>query len=226
MNPTSPLMKPFYVPFSSHMNTNAFSFSSGLRICLVLAFSLVCSALNAQESSLRSQIASLSQRFDDLERRHSLLTLEIDNLKSENARLRAIVSAASSTEQQTRMDAAIASANEAQWKRTQAYVQEQFDKLLTLITRRLDATVEGISRSTQLQSSLPPAGPATIQPTQVFTNDFPKEGVRYKVMPGDTLSSIAQKHGTTIRHIQNANRIADPNDLKAGSEIFVPVPAK
>ena len=135
MSPTSPLIEPFYVPFSSHMNTNAFSFSSGLRICLVLAFSLVCSALNAQESSLRSQIASLSQRFDDLERRHSLLTLEIDNLKSENARLRAIVSAASSTEQQTRMDAAIASANEAQWKRTQAYVQEQFDKLLTLITR-------------------------------------------------------------------------------------------
>lgn len=190
MNPTSPLMKPFYVPFSSHMNTNAFSFSSGLRICLVLAFSLVCSALNAQESSLRSQIASLSQRFDDLERRHSLLTLEIDNLKSENARLRAIVSAASSTEQQTRMDAAIASANEAQWKRTQAYVQEQFDKLLTLITRRLDATVEGISRSTQLQSSLPPAGQATVQATHVFTNDFPKEGVRYKVMHETPLAAL------------------------------------
>lgn len=198
----------------------------GIRLLIVLGLLALCSSLTAQESSLRSQIASLSQRFDDLERRHSLLTLEIDNLKAENARLRAIVSAASSTEQQTRMDAAITSAMEVQWKRTQSYVQEQFDKLLTLITRRLDATVEGISRTSQIQASQPSSIAATTPVATVFSNDFPKEGVRYKVMPGDTLSSIAQKHGTTIRHIQNANRIANPNDLKAGTEIFIPIPSK
>lgn len=208
------------------MNTHVLPSIPGIRLLIVLGLLALCSSLPAQESSLRSQIASLSQRFDDLERRHSLLTLEIDNLKAENARLRAIVSAASSTEQQTRMDAAITSAMDVQWKRTQSYVQEQFDKLLTLITRRLDATVEGISRTSQIQASQPPSNAATTTTATMFSNDFPKEGVRYKVMPGDTLSSIAQKHGTTIRHIQNANRIANPNDLKAGTEIFVPIPSK
>lgn len=208
------------------MNPHVLPSIPGIRLLIVLGLLALCSSLTAQESSLRSQIASLSQRFDDLERRHSLLTLEIDNLKAENARLRAIVSAASSTEQQTRMDAAITSAMEVQWKRTQSYVQEQFDKLLTLITRRLDATVEGISRTSQIQASQPSSNVATTPVATVFPNDFPKEGVRYKVMPGDTLSSIAQKHGTTIRHIQNANRIANPNDLKAGTEIFVPIPSK
>ena len=208
------------------MNPHVLPSIPGIRLLIVLGLLALCSSLTAQESSLRSQIASLSQRFDDLERRHSLLTLEIDNLKAENARLRAIVSAASSTEQQTRMDAAITSAMDVQWKRTQSYVQEQFDKLLTLITRRLDATVEGISRTSQIHASQPSSNVATTPVATVFSNDFPKEGVRYKVMPGDTLSSIAQKHGTHIRHIQNANRIANPNDLKAGTEIFVPIPSK
>ncbi|MEM9226577.1 MAG: LysM domain-containing protein [Verrucomicrobiota bacterium] len=56
-----------------------------------------------------------------------------------------------------------------------------------------------------------------------FDNDYPQTGVTYVVKPGDSLSKIAREHGSTVRDIQNANKIRDPSrDLMAGATIFVP----
>jgi LysM repeat protein len=55
-----------------------------------------------------------------------------------------------------------------------------------------------------------------------FTEDYPKQGTTYTVEPGDTLASIAQRLGSSVRDIQNANKIADPKTLQVGQVIFVP----
>ena len=53
--------------------------------------------------------------------------------------------------------------------------------------------------------SPPPAGSAT-----------------YTVRPGDTLSSIAQRHGTTIRSIQAASGLSNPNIVVVGTVLTIP----
>src|SRR3546814_614163 len=44
----------------------------------------------------------------------------------------------------------------------------------------------------------------------------------YTVRSGDTLSSIAQRHGTTVRAIADANDIADPTSVVIGSRMSIP----
>src|SRR3546814_10599167 len=44
----------------------------------------------------------------------------------------------------------------------------------------------------------------------------------YTVRSGDTLSSIAQRHGTTVRAIADANDIDDPNSFVIGSRLSIP----
>ncbi|MCP1366742.1 LysM peptidoglycan-binding domain-containing protein, partial [Halomonas sp. BBD48] len=46
---------------------------------------------------------------------------------------------------------------------------------------------------------------------------------RYQVRPGDTYSSIARHFGTTSGRIQNANRSINPNALKVGYLLQVPL---
>jgi hypothetical protein len=53
---------------------------------------------------------------------------------------------------------------------------------------------------------------------------FPREGVRHEVLESDTLSGIAETHGSTIDWILNANGLNAENPLVPGSRIFIPKP--
>lgn len=48
-------------------------------------------------------------------------------------------------------------------------------------------------------------------------------GQSYTVRPGDTLVAIATRFGTTVRAIQDANNLADPNRLSVGQVLIIPV---
>lgn len=47
--------------------------------------------------------------------------------------------------------------------------------------------------------------------------------MNYVIQPGDNLWSIAQRFGTTVPAIMQANRITNPNQIYAGLTIFIPV---
>ena len=47
-------------------------------------------------------------------------------------------------------------------------------------------------------------------------------GVRYVVQPGDTLSAIAHRFGTTVEAIASANALADPSEIIVGQVLFIP----
>lgn len=54
----------------------------------------------------------------------------------------------------------------------------------------------------------------------------PKAGYTvYVVQEGDILGRIANRHKTTVKAIQEANGIADPTKLRAGTAIYVPAAA-
>lgn len=44
----------------------------------------------------------------------------------------------------------------------------------------------------------------------------------YTIAPGDTLSGIAQKYGTTVNALASANNIANPNLIRAGASLSIP----
>jgi putative chitinase len=53
----------------------------------------------------------------------------------------------------------------------------------------------------------------------------PAGSTTHRVARGETLASIAKRYGTTIRTIQTANGIADPNLVMAGQDLTIPAVA-
>ncbi len=72
-----------------------------------------------------------------------------------------------------------------------------------LIQRGDVLTVSGVPESPPLQ---PPEGP----------------GTTYIVEPGDTLSALAKRFGTTVDAIAETNNIPDPNLIRVGQELKIP----
>lgn len=46
--------------------------------------------------------------------------------------------------------------------------------------------------------------------------------IRYVVQPGDTLTSIALRHGTTVRALMDANNLANPDIIFVGQVLLIP----
>lgn len=79
-----------------------------------------------------------------------------------------------------------------------------------------------------MKAQAAPTTPAAQQPAKIAVSDeekqsYMKEGIRYTVQPGDTLSAIARKHKSSVRAIMVVNGIESPNKLWVGKELFVPV---
>jgi LysM repeat protein len=68
----------------------------------------------------------------------------------------------------------------------------------------------------------PPTTPLPPQPTQVPPPQPPGGSTTYVVQPGDTLSSIARRFGTTVSAIVAANNIANPNLIYPGQVLIIP----
>jgi len=69
--------------------------------------------------------------------------------------------------------------------------------------------------------------PNLIVPGSVLKIPPPRGAPRsYAVKPGDTLGSIAIAHGTTVSAITGANQIPDPDNLKVGQALVIPVGSK
>lgn len=75
----------------------------------------------------------------------------------------------------------------------------------------------------QVQFNITPVNsPTTVPPTVVVAQGTPGT-IKYTIKAGDALSVIAQQYGTTVEEIVKVNNIADPNQIKAGDVILVPV---
>lgn len=165
-------------------------------------------ALRAQD--LNAVIAGLREDIRILDERTRQLTVEIEQLKRENSGLRAQGDANYVTMAQ--MTAALADlerALRAGDKELAIQLTQQMERLAKQTNAALDALAKGSARST---------APA-VQFTPLPANT---PGTTYEVQPGDTLASIATRFGSTVKDIQNANKIADPTKLQVGQTLFIP----
>ena len=196
-----------------------FSFRALLSFISVF---LLVSPVAAQDN-LRVAVANLSQDVNLLGQSLKTMRLEIEELRRENARLRSQVSTASSKSDTNAQISNLSVAIETLRREYGSADAQQRQQILAELNRQIGA----LAKETQVAiTSIAKAAynqPKVATPVH-FSDNFPKTGKTYVVRSGDTLSKIARDHGSTIKHIQNANKIVNPSkDLQVGETIFIPV---
>lgn len=186
---------------------------------------ILCSGQTYPASQdVRVQVASLTQDVRLLSQQVGSLKLEVERLQRENEELRQQLVQKKALEDrlaqvQVGLNATLSGLRQ-EWqaadKAQRDAIISEVTKQITDLARQTQDTLEALGKLVGMKSSTAAAAAPT------FAEDFPKNGVVYTVLPGDTLDSIARKHGSTVRDIQNANKIADPRQLRAGETIFVP----
>lgn len=164
-------------------------------------------------------VADMQQDLALLKREVGKLSLEVERLARENEALRREVKEAKDSSTSTEgmnataasLRAEIAAAGEQNKREILAAVRKEIDSLASQTNSNLEKLAGAIGSKPQGQ----------IQAS--FSENYPKMGVTHTVVRGDTISAIARKYGSTVKWIQDANRIADANrGLVVGQTIFVP----
>jgi LysM repeat protein len=168
-------------------------------------------------------VANLSQDVNLLGQGLKTVRLEIEELRRENARLRSQVAAASSKSDTNAQISNLSVAIETLRReygsadaRQKQQILAELNRQISVLAKETQVAINSIAKAAYNQ-------PKVATPVH-FSDDFPKTGKTYVVRSGDTLSKIARDHGSTIKHIQNANKIVNPSkDLQVGETIFIPI---
>ncbi len=192
-----------------------------LCLCSLASFAVPAAA---QSDNLRVTVANLSQDVSLLTQHVKTMRLELEELHRENARLRAQVAAANNDNQTQSQISNLSGAIESIRRDYRSADELQKQQIIAEVTRQINAlakeTQEAINSIAKALDSQPQVGTTTVH----FSDDYPKSGKPYVVRSGDTLSAIARAHGSTVKDIQNANKIVNPSkDLKVGETIFIPI---
>ncbi|WP_269525098.1 LysM peptidoglycan-binding domain-containing protein [Coraliomargarita parva] len=195
-----------------------------MLLLLCLGSALLFQSASAQQSdALRVSVANLSQDVNILAREMKSLRLEMEAMRRENDQLRRQVAAASSNQNTDTQIANLSGAIEALRKEYRAADEAQKQQIIAEVSRQIDALAKETQAAINTVAKAVDAQPSVAAPVH-FSDSYPKTGVTYTVRSGDTLSKIAREHGSTIKYIQDANKIANPaRDLQVGQTIFIPV---
>ena len=137
-------------------------------------------------------------------------------LERENAELRQRVSSVgTSLVNLTQLNEAIADANRharAAAATAKSEALQQVSVQLEKLGKQTNAALESLAKSQAMRP--------VVQTS--FTEDYPKEGIRYTVQKGDSIAGIAKKTGAKQQDIINANKISDPSHIAVGQTLFIP----
>lgn len=171
----------------------------------------------------RANLASISQDVAFYREQMGQMRLEMEALRSELNQLKSTVqSYAQAQNQLTQNYNDFVHNVQKQIDGVQGSMKEQQQQTLSQINKQVDSIADKIQTTMTAQEKAAAKRSSGGGKDDSFTDDYPKTGVSYTVIPGDTLSKIAKQHHATVRDIQNANRISNPNDLRVGQTLFIP----
>lgn len=183
----------------------------------------VCLPLQGQSESLRVTVANLSQDVSQMSQQIKTLRLELEQMQRENKKLRSQLAASTSNRQTEAQITGLSSAIDAVRREYKAADALQKEQIMSEVNRQMQALAKETESAIKTIAEAVGSEPQIEDPVH-FSSDYPKTGVTYTVRSGDTLSKIAREHGSSIKHIQNANKIVNPaRDLQVGQNIFIPV---
>lgn len=160
--------------------------------------------LRQDVSLMRSELGQLRMEVEQLRLENEQLKRAIDALKSSS------VASESVRTQVSSVKASVSAQNEALKREIIARVKKDIDALAV----QTDAAIQKLANAVG-------ARPAPAAKTS-FSTDYPKTGINYVVVAGDSVSKIARKYNSRTDWILNANEISDPRDLRVGASIFIP----
>jgi len=170
----------------------------------------------AQHSPSAIEFANMREDVRGLVQRVGELTLRLEQLERENAALRARAGAADkSYVTVTQLHDAIADVNRSIQSAVSTAKGETLHEVagqMEKLAKQTNAALDSLARAQTVR----PVVPTT------FAEDYPKHGVSYTVLRGDTIAEIARKTGAKQADIVNANKITDPSRIVAGQVLFIP----
>lgn len=171
---------------------------------------------------MREDVHGLTQRVNEL-------SLRVEQLEHENAELKASVGTlnkGSDYATTAQLNTAISDLNAAiktSVAASRAEILEHVATQMEVLAKQTNAALDSMAKSTEPASprALASAGsPGAAKAT--FGDSFPKTGIKYTVLKGDTVALIAKKTGAKIQDIIDANRLADPSRIQVGQVLIVP----
>lgn len=185
------------------------------KFLTIFAISTVSLCAYAQSSAL----ADLLQDIELIKREVGKLSLEVERLSAENDSLkRALKEAQNEATSNEGMNAATASLR----AEINSSAAQNRNEIIAIVRKELDSLASQTNANLEKLAKAIGAKPQGQVQTN-FSENYPKMGITHTVVRGDTLSAIARKYGSTVKWIQDANRIADANrGLVVGQTIFIP----
>lgn len=166
--------------------------------------------LNVEVANLREDVRILLQRTGELQ-------LRVEQLERQNAELQNRASASNASYATVaQLNDAVADLNKtvkAAVAASKTETLEQVSLQMGKLGKQMNAALDAADKA---RSPVSPVTAAT------FTDDYPKDGIKYVVVKGDTLAVIARKTGAKQSDIINANRISDPSRIVVGQALFIP----
>ncbi len=160
---------------------------------------------------LKQQLGELQLEMERLTRENESLTLRLRRIEAQSGSDPVVVRSTLNKE---------LSALRTEFNRLNKTQQEA-------ILAKVSAQIKALAKETQKSINSVGSGSvgtgSTTEKVVTFSEDYPKSGVMYQVQGGDTLSKIAQNHGSSISFIKNANKIVDARKLQVGQTLFIPI---
>jgi LysM repeat protein len=182
-----------------------------LRYGVFLA--VLTAGAHGQVTNTQIEMANLRQDMSELKQRIGELTMAVEQLTRDNAALQTKASQNYVTIDQ--LNRAVAEMNrtvQAASVDNKRDILQQVAGQIERLGKQTNAALDALAKN---QATRP-----VVQTT--FSDNFPKEGINYTVVNGDTLSGIAKKTGAKLSDIRNANKISDDTRIMVGQTLFIP----
>jgi septal ring factor EnvC (AmiA/AmiB activator) len=194
-----------------------------VAFAVLLGSFVVNISVSAQSDHLRVAVANLHQDVALLAQQVNTLRLEIEALRRENTQLRTQLASVTAARDTPAHIADLSMAIDTLRREYRQADERQQAQIIAEVSRQIHALGQETQAALNILAEAAKRAPAAAASVH-FAEDYPKTGQPYVVRSGDTLSGIARTHGSTVKHIQNANKIVDPaRDLRVGETIFIPI---